>query len=100
MDLKITEKKEEPLLSRTRITAEISFDAVTPSNKDVKAKIASALKANENIVVIKNIKVLFGKKEAKVIGYQYEDEKKLKLIEPKVKVKKKKEEQAKEEPKK
>lgn len=97
MDLKMIEKKEEPLLSRVKLKAEINFDSVVPSNKDVRAKVASHQKASENLIVVKNISTIFGSKSAKITCYQYEDEKKLKLIEPKEKAKKAK---TKEEPKK
>ena len=92
MDLKIIEKKEEPLLSRTRIFAEISFDSTPPKKTDVQSKVASLQKVSESLIVVKDIKTIFGTKSAKTVCYQYQDEKKLKLVEPKVKIKKKKEE--------
>jgi len=85
MELKITEKKEEPLLSRVLITAEAAFENATPSNKEVKAKLASALKADEKLIVIKHIYTGFVQRKAKVIAYVYSSEEEQKKIEPKEK---------------
>ena len=92
MDLKIIEKKEEPLLSRTKIISEVTFEAATPSEKEVKSKIASSLNANENLIVVKNIYTNFGFKKADVSAYLYKDEKEMENIEEKPK----KQEEAKE----
>ena len=59
MNLNIREKKEEPLLSRTKIIAEIIFDKETPSKKDIKSTIVSSLKSSENLVVVRRDHVLY-----------------------------------------
>ena len=46
MDIKITEKKEEPLLSRTALKLNVSFKGATPSNQELKKAIASSLKSD------------------------------------------------------
>lgn len=94
MDLKIIEKIEEPLLSRTRIISEVTFENSIPSNKEVKSKIASLLKADENLLVVKSIYTNFGFKKAKVNSCLYNDEKEMGIIEikPKKDVKEKKSE--------
>lgn len=103
MDVKITEKKEAPLLHRTEIMADVVSENVTPSKEELKNKCASVLNTDKNLIVIKKIITSFGSKKSKARIYQYKDEKKLKIIEPKEKeekgVKQKPEEQ-KEEPKK
>ena len=88
MDLKIIEKKDEPLFSRTKVISQIDFEAATPSSKDVKSKIASSLNANENLIVIKNIYTNFGFKKADVTAYLYKNEKEMGIIEVKLKKKK------------
>jgi ribosomal protein S24E len=85
MDLKIIEKKEEPLLSRTKIVSEMNFEAATPSSKEVKSKIASLLNADEKLIVVKNIYTDFGFKKADVSAYLYKDEKEMGIIEIKPK---------------
>jgi small subunit ribosomal protein S24e len=88
MDLKITEKKEEPLLSRVKLTGEIIFEAATPSYEEVKKKITSSLNCDEKLIVIKNIYTKFGIKKADLFAYIYNNEEAMKRIEPKQKEKK------------
>ena len=88
MELEITEKKEEPLLSRIKIKAEIDFDNVTPSKEELKSRIASSLNASENLIVVKNIYTKFGEKKANALAYCYKSEEDIKKIEPKPKKKK------------
>jgi len=90
MNLVIKEKKEEPLLSRTEIVAEVTFENATPAKKDILAQIASSLKVAENLIKVRKISVLFGSRTANVLAYKYTDEKSKENIEPK-KVKKSKE---------
>lgn len=99
MDVKITEKKEAPLLHRIEIIADVASENVTPSKEELKNKCASVLNTDKNLIVIKKIITSFGSKKSKAIIYQYKDEKKLKTIEPKEKEKKeiKKPEEQKEE---
>ena len=88
MSVKIIQKKENPLLSRTEISAEIYFEKATPSNNDVKKQLAAELKVEENRIAIKNIYTAFGFSSAKVKAYTYDSEDSLKKIEPKKKEKK------------
>lgn len=88
MDLKVIEKKEEPLLSRTKIVSQINFNAATPSAKDVKSKVASSLNADESLIAVKSIYTNFGLKKADVTAYIYKDKKEMESIEIKPKEKK------------
>lgn len=94
--LRITEKKEEPLLSRTKIMAEIDFDNITPKKEELKSKIASSLNAAEKLVVVRSAYTRFGKRNANAIAYCYKSEESLKNIEPKQKENKAKAEKAEE----
>ena len=38
MDLKIISKKQDPLLSRVKVEAEIVFDKTTPSRGEIKSR--------------------------------------------------------------
>lgn len=100
MQLQIIQKKEKPLLSRTEIIADLSFDAATPKKDELKVKVAESLKSDANLVVVKKVETIFGEKKAKVLAFVYKNEKDMKKIEPKPKVKKAPKEEAKEEPKK
>lgn len=86
MNLTITDQKEEPLLSRKEIIAEITFDKATPSKEEVKKAIAAQLKADESLIVVKNIYTEFGTPKAKSRAYIYSSKKDMDNIEPKKKV--------------
>ena len=90
VQLNVTSKKEEPLLSRTMVNASLEFEKATPSYPEVTALLATSLKTDEKLVAVKHIYNLFGAKKAEVIAYVYADEAKRQLIEPKVKEKKEK----------
>lgn len=92
VQLTITNKKQEPLLSRTMLKATLEFEKSTPSYKEVTASLASDLKADEKLIAIRHIYTSFGNKKAEVTAYVYSDEAKKQLIEPKLKEKKSKEE--------
>ena len=107
VELKILQKKEEPLLSRTKIESEIVFDKATPSNQEVKSSLAKALSKDEKLLDVRGIYTQYGLKKAKILCYAYENEEVLKRIkiekkktEKKAKPEEKAEEVKKEEPKK
>ena len=52
VEINITSKKEEPLLSRTMLKANLDFENSTPSYKDVTALLATHLKADEKLIKI------------------------------------------------
>ncbi len=91
MDLKITDKKDEPLLFRTQIIAEGISEAATPSNAEVKKALASELKCSEDIIVIQTIKTYFGSLNFQVRAYKYKDVDSMKKVIKQKKVKEKKE---------
>ena len=88
VQINVTNKKEEPLLSRTMVTATLEFEKATPSYAEVLPVLATSLKTDEKLVAIKHIYNLFGSKKAEVIAFVYSDENKKQFIEPKLKVKK------------
>ncbi len=90
MELKIINKKEDPLLSRTKVEAEIVFEKATPSREEIKGKLAKNLGKDEKLIVVKGIYTLYGLKKAKNIAYIYENEEFLKRIEVETKKKGKK----------
>ena len=88
LELTITSKTEEPLLSRTMLKANVSFEKSTPSYTELTALIASKAKADEKLVAIRHVYTSFGNKNAEITAYVYKDEAKKHFIEPKVKEKK------------
>jgi len=91
MELKIISKKEEPLLSRTKVESEIVFDKATPPISEIKNKLASLLGKDEKLLVVKGVYTLYGLKKAKNLSYAYENEESLKKIEIEKKAGKKEE---------
>ena len=87
MQISIVERKEEPLLSRAMVKANIEFDKSTPSYTETATLLASNLKADEKLIVIRHIYTYFGSKKAQVIAYLYSDESRKQAVEPKVKEK-------------
>jgi ribosomal protein S24E len=83
MELKITLKKEESLLSRTRLEAEATFQNSTPPKDEFKKEFAKALGKDEKLIVIQGIYTTYGLKKAKVAAYLYENEEIIKKIEAK-----------------
>lgn len=71
MDLKIVEKKEQPLLKRTSVKGLVGFESSTPSRPELRKKVAEALKAVEANVVIGSIKTAFGEKKAAFVANIY-----------------------------
>lgn len=90
MELVITEKIEQPLLSRIKVVGEITFDAATPSNDDLCKAISTELKCAQNVISVQNIYTKFGEKRANISAYVYDNEENMKKIE-RIKEKKKKE---------
>lgn len=83
MELNITEKKEESLLSRTEVKASISFAGAIPPKDDIKKELALQLKADENLIVVKKVFSKFKGNNADVLAYHYIDEGCMKRIEGK-----------------
>ncbi len=91
-EIRVTEKKESPLLSRTEVTAEMLYSRAPPEKEELKPKLATALSAKENLVVIRKIHTRYGDKKAVISFYIYNNEKDMEEIEPKQKAKKKEKE--------
>ncbi len=90
MKLTITKEKENKLLKRTEIEAEIEYEGATPSNDVIKDKISEVKKAEKDLIVTKGIYSLFGKTKCKVIVDIYESKEAMGEIEPKPKKKEEK----------
>lgn len=85
MQLKITEEKDNPLLSRKEVYAEVSFDKATPSNAEIGKAIAEKVSSKEELVVVKKIAGGFGTTTAKIHAHVYKDKEQKEKIEPKIK---------------
>lgn len=81
MEIEIKKQRETPLLSRTRVTLTLDYDAATPNRLEIRKTVAHKLKAKEELVVIKHIYTRFGQKKAKIIAHVYNDRKEMEAIE-------------------
>jgi len=80
MDITIVDQKEIPLLSRKVIKAHASFTGAVPSGAEIKAGLAKALKAKEDLIVVNKIDNRYGSKKAEVTAYQYMNADDMKLF--------------------
>lgn len=82
MELKITEQKQNPFLSRTEIKADLIYEGKTPSIQEIRKMLSLQLKKEESLVIVKNIFTKYGFNkavvEANVYG-QKEDLEKMEL---------------------
>jgi small subunit ribosomal protein S24e len=87
MDLKITNEKMVPLLDRKEVTAEVTFDKVTPSREELKKAVAHKTAAKEELVVVRKIETAFGKTKATVTACIYNDAAAMSKIETRTMIK-------------
>ena len=88
LNIEIKDKKENILLSRIEVEADLSFEkGATPSAEDIKKELSKALEVEADLIAIKKIDGSFGNTQAKVVAYQYLSKDDLKNIEPKEKKK-------------
>jgi len=71
MDITITKEREMPLLSRKRYTMELAFKGSTPSRKKIRDSLATKVKADPEVVIVKHVYNRFGSEKAKVIANVY-----------------------------
>ncbi len=84
MNISITAKNENKLLSRMDIAAELSFEKATPSENEVKEGLSKALEVDKELIVIQKIATSFGMTQAKVAAHQYFNKEDILKLEPKV----------------
>lgn len=74
-DVNILKSAEEPLMSRTVVTAEVAFTGAIPRRADVKKSIAAKLNVPEDTIVLEKIKPLYGQTLAIATVSVYKDKK-------------------------
>ncbi len=81
MQLTLQQQQDNQLLQRTEIAGTITFEGATPSNRDVAGEITKVLKANPNLIVIKQIAGKFGHQAARVTAVAYHNQESRKRFE-------------------
>ena len=82
MEINVNEKIENPLLNRTEIQFDCTYQGeATPTVLDVKNRLVATLNVDKNLLVVHNLKPSYG--EGKAIGYAklYDTEENLAKIE-------------------
>ena len=82
MEVEIISKKDNKLLERKEVNAVISFDAATPTRKEIREAVGTKLGLNPELTVLNSVVNEFGSKRIRVIAHSYTDMKKLMDTEP------------------
>lgn len=72
LDIQVSDKKNQPLLSRTAVKGYVGFEAVTPSRTQLKEKLAESLNADPATIAVKSIRTEFSKKKARFEAHIYD----------------------------
>lgn len=80
MEMKILNEQETPLLSRKRITAEITYEGATPSRIKIIAELVKQVKAESKLIELRHVYAKFGDTRSKVIAHVYDNEENMKKI--------------------
>ena len=81
MNLRVIEKKEEPLLSRQTVAIDLTYDGATPARKTLLKEVASVLGVSEGLVSILRVKNTFGATKARIAVHVYKESKEKERIE-------------------
>jgi small subunit ribosomal protein S24e len=96
MKLTITNKTQNALTDRVEVDGQLVFEGSTPSNSDVTATLAAEIKADVELVVVKNIYTIYSEQKANFKAYVYSSKEAKQKVEVVTKhLKKKAEESAK-----
>jgi ribosomal protein S24E len=82
MNVNILSTTENKLLERKEVQAEVSFDAATPKRAELKTAVSHKIGANPELVVIRSVSGMFGRKTVKVIVHAYSKKETLVATEP------------------
>jgi small subunit ribosomal protein S24e len=82
MEIAVNEKIENPLLNRTEIRFECTYQGeATPKVLDVKNKLVAILNVDKNLLVVHNLKPSYGEGKANGYAKLYDTEENLAKIE-------------------
>ncbi len=83
-NVEITEKIEQPLMSRTLLKGFVSFEAAPPSFAELRKQLALSVKSDEALVVIQHLRSLFGTRKSGVEVHVYKSKAAVDSFESKV----------------
>ena len=82
MEVEIISKKDNKLLERKEINAVVTFEAATPSRKEIREAVGTKLGLNPELTILNSVVNEFGLKRIRVLAHSYADMKKLIDTEP------------------
>ncbi len=88
MEVNVSGKQENKLLSRLEVKGKLTFQGPTPAYKDVQAELGKALKKDAELVVVRHVYTNFGSPGATFDAFVYDSKEALKNVEAPIKVKK------------
>ena len=83
-NVEITEKVEQPLMSRALLKGFVAYDAAPPSFAELRKHIAASLKADEPLVIVQSLRSLFGTRKSGVEVHVYKSKDAARSFESKV----------------
>lgn len=70
-NIEITEKVEQPLLSRTFLKGFAHYDAAPPSFVELRKQLATSLKHDESTVIVQRLEPVFGMRKSSLKAHVY-----------------------------
>ena len=87
MKVEVIKEEKSPMLSRTEYVFKLTFEGPTPSNEQVMEVMKKYFKEGHDRIAIKKIQNIYGRTEAMVNVYYYDDVETFKRLEPQPKKK-------------
>jgi len=81
MKIENVEKKENVVLHRDEVSAQVIFNEATPSRSDIIKALASATKAKEDLVIVRRLQGNYGGGSATLVAHVYKDRASLENVE-------------------
>ncbi|RME31666.1 hypothetical protein D6789_02020 [Candidatus Woesearchaeota archaeon] len=81
MEITITKKEDRPLLRRSEVTAQISFEGATPTKHEAAAAVAKATGAKKELVIVRSITTHYGTTTGTLKACVYKDAQALEELE-------------------
>lgn len=81
MKIENVEKKENVVLHRDEVSAQVIFSDATPSRSDVIKALAAATKSKEELVIVRSLQGNYGGGSATLVAHIYKDRASLENVE-------------------
>ncbi len=70
-NVEVSEKIEQPLMSRSLLKGTIVYDAAPPSFVELRKHLAASLKADEGVIVVESLRPVFGARKSLMAAHFY-----------------------------